>query len=511
MKQNKKAISFLLLLVFVFSLCIVPASAGYEVQHGDAAGALWELGLFLGSAGSFDLDKPLTRAAGTVMIVRLLGKEAEAKAGSYTIPFTDVADWAKQYVGYCYTKGIVNGTSKNTFGSSDNMTAAQYLTLVLRALGYNDKAGDFSWDKASAKALEIGMIDEKAHTKYTTTGQFLRDDAAGIAYAALSQKLKGTDKPLMSVITFPGRPEGEMPVSMAADTDSKQTVPKPSSDSGNSGIWLDARIKFKDESTTTRPDSWPRDANNISLFIGDGYASTLSWSEAPDGSTLSPEATLHAASGTAKLYSYWVVSEPASVELAIICDGTKVHTIKDFTVKAGDYVDIEITVDMAALSAKLGEGDHKVSIAYVKPVYVDGELLYNDDRVLQAYNLVTGAMGAAFKFSEGLSGSAITNNYLYAGGKAYGVQYFFTLETGQYGGEYTMSFPAEDGTDNQTFTAEPNSIYHITYTYGIDYSDAYSYNYEFSVGLSGPKSAALSFNSRHPGKIKMGNFKIEKK
>ena len=174
-------------------------------------------------------------------------------------------------------------------------------------------------------------------------------------------------------------------------------------------------------------------------------------------------------------------------------------------------MDIEMTVDMAALSAKLGEGDHKVSIAYVEPVYVDGELLYNDDRVLQAYNLGTGARGAVFKFSEGLSGSAITNNYLYAGGKTYGVQYFFTLETGQYGGEYSMSFPAEDGTDNRTFTAEPNSIYHITYTYGIDYSDAYSYNYEFSVGLSGPKSAALSFNSRHPGKMKMGNFKIEKK
>ena len=119
------------------------------------------------------------------------------------------------------------------------MTAAQYLTLVLRALGYNDKAGDFSWYKASAKALEIGMIDEKAHAKYTTTGQFLRDDAAGIAYAALSQKLKGTDKPLISVITFPGRPEGEMPVGTAADTDSKQAVSKPSSDSGNSGIcWM---------------------------------------------------------------------------------------------------------------------------------------------------------------------------------------------------------------------------------------------------------------------------------
>jgi hypothetical protein len=511
MKKNKKIIPFLLLLSFAFSLCIVPASAGYEVQYGDAAGALWEQGLFLGSGGSFDLDKPLTRAAGAVMIVRLLGKEAEAKTGNYTIPFNDVADWAKQYVGYCYTNGIVNGTSKNTFGSSDNMTAAQYLTLVLRTLGYDDKAGDFSWDKASAKALEVGMIDKKAYTKYTTTGQFLRDDAAGIAYAALSQKLKGTDKALMSFITLPDRPSGEMPVYTSADLALKQETSKPSSASGNSDIWLDASIKLKDESTTARPDSWPWDAKNISLFIGDGYASTLSWIEAPDGSTFSPEATLHSTSGTVKLYSYWVVSEPADVELAIMCDGTKIHTIEDFTIKAGDYVDIEMTVDMAALSAKMGEGDHKVSITYIKPVYVDGKLLYNDDKTLQAYHLGTAARGAAFKFSEGLSGSAITNNYLYAGGKTYGVQYFFTLETGQFGGEYSMSFPAEDGTDNRTFTAEPNSVYHITYTYGIDYSAGYSYEYDFSVSLTGPKSAALSINSKHPGKMKMGAFKIEKK
>lgn len=510
MKQHRKIISFLLSFSLFFSLCILPASAGYEVKHGDAAGALWEQGLFLGNGGSFDLDKPLTRVAGAVMIVRLLGKEAEAKAGSYTTPFTDVADWAKQYVGYCYTNGIVNGTSENTFGSGNNMTAAQYLTLVLRALGYDDKAGDFSWDKAPEKALQVGMIDKEAYIQYTTTEQFLRDDAAGIAYAALTQKLKGTDKLLMSVITFPGRQEGEMPVCTATDLTLKQKESKPSSDSGNSDIWLNASIELKNASTTAKPDSWPRDAKNISLFIGDGYASTLSWVVGPDGKVYSPEATLHATSGIANLYSYWEVTEPASVELAIICDGTTIHTIKDFSLKAGDYVDIDLAVNIAALSAKLGEGDHKVSIAAIKPVYVDGKYLYDDYKVLQSYHLGTGEKGATFKLSKGLSGSAITDSYLYAGGKTYGVKYFFTLETGKYGGDYTMSFPAEDGTDTQTFTVEPNSIYHITYTYGIEYSATYSYDYKFSVNLTGPQSDALSYNSKHPGKMNMGSFQIKK-
>jgi len=504
MKQQKKVISFILSLVLVISLCILPADAGYEVKYGYAAEALWECGLFLGSGDSFDLDKSLTRAAGAAMIVRLLGKEAEVKTGSYTTPFNDVADWAKPYVGYCYANGIVNGTSKNTFGSNDNMTATQYLTLVLRALDYDDKAGDFSWDKATAKALEIGLIEQAAYSQYTTAGQFLRDDAAGIAYAALSQKLKGGDTILNSVIALPGRPEGEMPVYTAAKPIT------PSTGSGNAGGWLKVSIDLKTESTTARPGSWPRDADNISQFIGDGYASTLSWTVGPDGSVCSPKATLHASSGTANLYSYWAVSEPATVDLSIICDGKTIYTMKDFTVKADDYVDITLAVDMAELSAKLGEGDHLVSIAVIKPVYIDGKFAYDSSSAKAAYYLGTGAQGATFKLSKGLSGSKVTNSYLYAGGKTYGVKYFFTLETGKFGGEYTMSFPAEDGTDTQTFTAETNSIYHITYTYGIKYSATTEYDYKFSVMLTGPQSATVSFNSKHPGKMYIGSFKISK-
>ena len=57
-----------------------------------------------------NLDSTLTRQEATTLLVRLLGAEEDALASGYTAPFTDVAQWAKPYVGYAYENGIVNGT-----------------------------------------------------------------------------------------------------------------------------------------------------------------------------------------------------------------------------------------------------------------------------------------------------------------------------------------------------------------------------------------------------------------
>lgn len=206
----KKRISTLAL-TLALCLTLVPSavtaawSRGLD-RYGAAAEALWKDGLFLGSGDSFNLDQPLTRAAGVTMIVRLLGKDAEARAGSYQTPFTDLPDWAAPYVGYAYTLGITQGTSPTTFGPSTPMTAGQYLTLTLRALGYDDKAGDFSYDKAVDKALSLGLAQSA-----DLEGDFLRGQAALISYNALAQTVKGTDKTLRSTITVPGKPNGAMP------------------------------------------------------------------------------------------------------------------------------------------------------------------------------------------------------------------------------------------------------------------------------------------------------------
>ena len=87
-----------LLLTLVLLLGLVPMAFAADSQAQDAAEALYQLGLFQGTGknadGSpkFDLNRAPTRAEAVTMLVRLLGKETEAKSSEWDIPFTDVAD-----------------------------------------------------------------------------------------------------------------------------------------------------------------------------------------------------------------------------------------------------------------------------------------------------------------------------------------------------------------------------------------------------------------------------------
>lgn len=98
-------------------------------------------------------------------------------------PFTDVADWAKPYVGYAYANGLTAGVSQTRFGSESSVTAAQFLTFVLRALGY-ESGKDFSWDSAWTLTDTLGMTSGQYNAK--TNGSFLRADAALVSVFALS-------------------------------------------------------------------------------------------------------------------------------------------------------------------------------------------------------------------------------------------------------------------------------------------------------------------------------------
>lgn len=184
----KKIISLLLALVLMIGT--VPVAFAATDEALDAADALHELGLFNGTGTNadgtpnYDLDRAPTRHEAVTMLVRLLGKEDEAKNGTWDIPFTDVADWAKPYVGYAYANGLTNGTSATTFGGGDTVTASQYLTFVLRALGY-ESGTDFQWDKAWELSDQIGLTDG---TYNAQTTEFVRGDVAMISESALNAK-----------------------------------------------------------------------------------------------------------------------------------------------------------------------------------------------------------------------------------------------------------------------------------------------------------------------------------
>ncbi|NMA07842.1 MAG: hypothetical protein GX929_01840 [Clostridiales bacterium] len=186
----------------------------YEPRYGAEARTLWRMGLLLGNGRSFALDRPLTRAQGAVMLTRLLGMGGRVTAEEYPQPFVDVsADYAP-YVGYCYNQGFMTGISETRCGADEPMTAVQYVTLTLRALGYDsdngDGSGDFRWDASLDFARKIGLIDH-TYRAYLLEHPFLRDDVVHISYRALNTRMKGSDTVLSDAVEMPGSPGGAMP------------------------------------------------------------------------------------------------------------------------------------------------------------------------------------------------------------------------------------------------------------------------------------------------------------
>lgn len=175
-------------------------ASAFAADYTNCADALHDMGLFQGTEQGYDLDREPTRAEAAAMLVRLLGKEAEAKELTYTAPFTDLKDWQKPYVQYLYENGLVNGTSAASFSPQRACTAQMYAAFLLRALGYDDPA-DFTYAEAVAAAKELGIYDTGVIKMTDYHAAFLRDDVAAASYTALSVSPKGEDGTLLDKLT----------------------------------------------------------------------------------------------------------------------------------------------------------------------------------------------------------------------------------------------------------------------------------------------------------------------
>ena len=201
--MKKRVLCMILTLVMIFSL--VPSVAAASDEATEAAEALYELGLFKGTGTNpdgtpiFDLDKTPTRNQAIIMLVRLLGKEEEAKAGTWKIPFTDVSDAMRPYIGYAYTNGLTNGYTATTYCGGNPIRANQYIAFVLRALGYvsgEDFEVPTSWELSN----KLGIT----HGQYDQAPTFLRGGIAQVSYHALGAVLKNSHTTLLEKLQAEG-------------------------------------------------------------------------------------------------------------------------------------------------------------------------------------------------------------------------------------------------------------------------------------------------------------------
>ncbi len=181
--------------------------AAGAANFDSAAQSLSDLGLLNGTQSGFDLDRAGTRGEAAAMLVRLLGKEAEAveswKTDAEGFAFTDMEDsaWAKPYVNWLVKNGLAAGTTDTTFAPRDECSAQMAATFLLRALGYSDaEGGDFTYFTAMDFAREKGVVDlfncdEKA---------FQRDHLVAMCYTTLSRQPKSGEADLLSKLVAEG-------------------------------------------------------------------------------------------------------------------------------------------------------------------------------------------------------------------------------------------------------------------------------------------------------------------
>lgn len=187
MRQSKK------LLALVLSLCLLLTIPAYAAERDESNGdRLYALGLFKGTGNGYALDQTATRLQGLIMLTRLLGEEEAALACTDPCPFTDVAAGnPSRYVAYAYGKGYTTGTSATTFSPGNTIGFKHYVTFLLRALGYREQDGAFTFATSLDKAAELGMIaPSSAEQIQSQNAKFFRGDLVDLSIAALTTKLK---------------------------------------------------------------------------------------------------------------------------------------------------------------------------------------------------------------------------------------------------------------------------------------------------------------------------------
>jgi len=181
---------------------------GYHPKYADEAYALKRLGLVRGTPAGLVLYRGNTRAESVTMLIRLLGEEQAALATDHYHPFTDVDEWAQRYVGYAFRMSYTKGVSGTRFDGNTYTTAQQYVTFVLRALGYREEADDFRYETAIADAVRLGVIDQ-ADMEELQRESFRRDHVMHISYLAMSAKVKGSNATLLAHLVANGAVDGD--------------------------------------------------------------------------------------------------------------------------------------------------------------------------------------------------------------------------------------------------------------------------------------------------------------
>lgn len=196
----RKIISLVLALAMLMSFA-VPAVAAAPSAQEVAGDRLLSLSVIDGyTDGTLGLDKNITRAEITVILAKINGMGDAADLLKDTpSKFSDVktGEWYTGWINLASSQGWVVGDPQGTFRPNDNVQYREIVTMLLKALGYDDNLlGDWPTNflaKAAALGITKGIVsDSKAAA--------VRGDVFVMTSRTLDEKVVSYDKDLAKFV-----------------------------------------------------------------------------------------------------------------------------------------------------------------------------------------------------------------------------------------------------------------------------------------------------------------------
>ncbi|GGF91634.1 hypothetical protein [Paenibacillus abyssi] len=213
-KVMKKSLSLLVAIAMVFSMFASVASAATS----PAGAKLQELGIIQGDQKG-DLMEGATwkRQDLAVLLSRLLGVEAEAKATAKSHTYTDVrGSFYDGFLSWAKAEGYMEGHSATRFGFDQELTYQQFAAVVLRALGVDTTGANYA--NVKELAVEAGIV--------TADVDFAAPALRGATYAsvvvALDTEVAGSGQKLGTVLGLPGYEVTALAIAKTEQTNTRE-------------------------------------------------------------------------------------------------------------------------------------------------------------------------------------------------------------------------------------------------------------------------------------------------
>ena len=163
-------------LVLCLTISALPYARALEGEGERAVNTLAALHLVIGTPDGYAVNDAATQEQAATLIVRLLGEQEAAQASLRWCGWTGVPSWARMAINYCADHELILPSEYIPNGMLD---ANQWCTMLLRAVGFRDDLGAFTWQNAALTAQRIGLISQ------TLSGELTRGTMFETALEAL--------------------------------------------------------------------------------------------------------------------------------------------------------------------------------------------------------------------------------------------------------------------------------------------------------------------------------------